>query len=213
MELKITDIVPIGGYNYRRDGDSYRAVCHKCLGTGFWNNNARFKCFTCNGLGTVGNLLDENGAHKRSDRLRQEQAIRDEVRRALDERREEEHLARQRERQAKADERQQAWDARVANTEHIGSLGELITVRGRVTTAKSVETVFGTTKLVIVKVSDTVVVKTFSTAGWVWEVEVGAEIELTGSVKSHEDYKGDRTTLLARCKYRLLVPAPSDKSL
>jgi hypothetical protein len=44
------------------------------------------------------------------------------------------------------------------------------------------------------------VVKTFTTAGWVHDVEIGDTVTLTATVKEHETYEGNKSTLVTRCK-------------
>jgi hypothetical protein len=54
--------------------------------------------------------------------------------------------------------------------------------------------------LVTARTADNEIVKTFTTAAWVRDAEVGQTVTLTGTVKDHETYEGTKSTLLTRCK-------------
>lgn len=86
---------------------------------------------------------------------------------------------------------------------YAGTKGEKITVTGPITRLVPVETNYGyspsTSMLVIVK-DGTTVAKMFTAAAWAFDVEQGAEVTITGTVKDHEEYRGTKQTVLTRPK-------------
>lgn len=82
---------------------------------------------------------------------------------------------------------------------HQGTVGEKLTVRGIVTRCLPVHSAYGTTTLVILE-TGTTVIKMFTTAKWVDDIETGHQVTLLGKVKAHEHYQGIPQTVLTRCK-------------
>ena len=60
-------------------------------------------------------------------------------------------------------------------------------------------TMYGGTHLVTV-FTDGGVVKTFTTARWLTDVNTGDRVTMTGTVKAHGEYEGRRETTLTRTK-------------
>jgi hypothetical protein len=54
--------------------------------------------------------------------------------------------------------------------------------------------------LIIGRTEEGEIVKTFTTASWSRDVEVGHTVTLTATVKAHEDYEGTKQTSITRAK-------------
>lgn len=87
-----------------------------------------------------------------------------------------------------------------AHLVHVGTVGEKITITGTVKVAKAIDTQFGLSRLLIVADADGNLIKAFTTAQFVWDVEVGDELTLTVTVKAHEVYEGVKQTVITRPK-------------
>jgi hypothetical protein len=83
---------------------------------------------------------------------------------------------------------------------YLGTVGEKMTVTGTVKVAKAIDTEYGLSRLLIVADADGNLVKAFTTAKFVWDVEVGDELTLTVTVKAHEVYEGVKQTVITRPK-------------
>jgi len=79
-------------------------------------------------------------------------------------------------------------------------IGEVVELTGVVTMATTVETQFGSSRLVIIKTDDYQVAKMFTTANWAWDVDFDEAITVKGTVGSHDDYQGTSQTTLKRPK-------------
>lgn len=90
------------------------------------------------------------------------------------------------------------------SNEYLGAKGEKITVTGTVTTARVINGYYGDRVLVVVQ-TETGLVKTFTTAEWAWDVAVGQEVEIAGTVKDLDEFRGERQTVLTRPKAKVLV--------
>lgn len=102
---------------------------------------------------------------------------------------------------------------RRAETEHAGTVGEKITVTGKITRLKPIQKHYGyqvTTSMLVIIESATTVAKTFTSASWAWEVRHGDEVTVTATVKAHEEYQGARQTTLVRPKLDSRTPADSE---
>jgi hypothetical protein len=64
----------------------------------------------------------------------------------------------------------------------------------------SVDTQFGTSRLIIVNTDNNEAVKMFTTASWSWDVNRDDNITVQGTVKSFDHYDGDAQTTLNRPK-------------
>lgn len=63
----------------------------------------------------------------------------------------------------------------------------------------TVNSMYGTSELYIFVDKDGNKYKTFY-SGRGWECETGDKVTLKGTVKKHEEYKGEKATMLTRCK-------------
>lgn len=84
--------------------------------------------------------------------------------------------------------------------EFIGEEGEKVVFDGEVVFSKLCDGLYGSSMMVVIKVSETVTVKTFSTAAWVWTEasNAGTKLSLKGTVKKNEIYEGVKSSLLTR---------------
>lgn len=104
----------------------------------------------------------------------------------------------------KQDERAQAA---AASSRHVGDRGQRLEMWVRVAFVKDLDGgQFGPTRLVRMEDVAGNVFVTFSSAGWVWDVEQGQELVLRATVKDHQEYQGVQQTVLTRCK---VVPEAS----
>jgi len=81
----------------------------------------------------------------------------------------------------------------------IGALDEKVTLSGTVTGVSFFEGSYGTSWLVKVA-TEAGAVKMFTTARGLRELEAGAAVTITGTVRSHDEFRGVRETLLGRPK-------------
>lgn len=197
------------GYVYVKlpSGDFARQ-CGKCAGTGLYDaptyvtdGRGRPFCFDCVGAGFTGKVhatLEDASKHATSLRKAQERrnAKRQAAAKERFERTKAEFEAEEAKRQAEAAAKAEAK----AKFQHFGTVGEKTEVTGEVVVLKSIETQFGTSRLVILKVDEVTEVKMFTSAGWTWEVAVGDTVTLTAWVKSHDVWDDQKTTMLARPK-------------
>lgn len=102
-----------------------------------------------------------------------------------------------------------AAQADKVETAYAGTLGQKLTVTGTVTVCSTVENNFGyhtTYSMLIVIVDGPTVAKMFTAAAWALDVEQGDTITVTGTVKAHEEYQGDKQTVLSRPKLVAVAP-------
>ena len=70
----------------------------------------------------------------------------------------------------------------------------------KVLCAKRVESDYGTSMLVVLETGDGDKLSTFATAAWVWGVHAGDTVTVTGTVKAHDEWDGEKRTVLTRTK-------------
>lgn len=87
-----------------------------------------------------------------------------------------------------------------AQQTYLGEIGTKIAATGTVLRAITVEGFYGRSRLIIVETADGNQVKTFGTGASLWRVERDDVVTISGTVKSHEMYEGDRQTVLTRTK-------------
>ncbi len=80
-------------------------------------------------------------------------------------------------------------------------VGQGVEATGTVTVAMWVDTMYGSTRLVVVETGDGVVVKTFSSSRAACSLERDQRVTVTGQVKAHEVYRDTKQTVLARPKF------------
>lgn len=93
---------------------------------------------------------------------------------------------------------------------YFGAEGDKVAVTGTVITAITVEGYHGSSRLIVVEGSgefEGVTAKAFGTAASLWETERGDVVEMTGTIKGHEEYQGTKQTTLTRTKIKALSAA------
>lgn len=88
-------------------------------------------------------------------------------------------------------------EGRVEST-YFGEIGKRYEIAGTVERVHYIDGHYGTTTLIVLADAEGHRFKWFATGSK--EVETGAAISLKGTVKSHEQYKGAKETVLTRCK-------------
>lgn len=175
--------------------DGFARVCGKCAGTGIYYRRIQTPdgwgtvqdvCFPCNGAGHVGKVYATAGEFDKAI------ATAEKARERRDAKRLAESLV-----TVVADvvaEETVAWTHLNAN------IGDTVTVAGTVAVAISVDTQFGTSRLIVVETANNESVKMFTTASWAWDVNRDDAITVQGTVKSFDNYDGQAQTMLNRPK-------------
>jgi hypothetical protein len=174
----------------------YDIDCGKCSGKGHINGFEHILsgvCFRCNGTGRAPSRLFTDAQliakAKRQQREEAKQAAKWAAGAAAryDEAWEEAHVE------------LEEFNARAART-FIGAVGEKISTTVTIDARIKIDSYYGT-KLLI-KMSDEAgnLLTTFTDAKWAWNSEAGDKLDITGTVKNHEIYRGDKQTVLTRCK-------------
>jgi len=216
MTAKLIKIDKNGSKHYEEE-----ITCPRCFGDGHYyiglmNGNGVLSphyggvCYKCNGTGRFLNKwiertpeyqakLDARRAKRQAERQAQIEAERQERERA------------KQERQRKEEEERLAREARIkaqkAISQHIGEVGERMTIKGTyVKTAWfEVDSFRGFGK-------DTIFIHIFKDASGnviVWKTSKGLDlceddtVQITGRVKEHSEYKDEKQTVLTRCKIEL----------
>ena len=196
-----------------------RVKCDRCGGDGIYKWGAVINgltqyagvCFKCNGLGWVVDewiertpeyqaKLDARRAAKRAKQEAEEQA-------KLDAERTEREAAEKAEAERKESERL-ALEAEKAISQFVGAVGEKLTV-----TAVYIGSPYFERKSFAGYGTETCYINTFKDADGnkiLWKTgrnvgsqyEVGQTVEITGTVKEHSEYKGEKQTVLIRCNFK-----------
>lgn len=82
-------------------------------------------------------------------------------------------------------------------SEYIGNVGERINLRAECVFNTQVSSMYGISDLYIFVTPAGDKIKTFY-SGYKWSCEVGETYHLTGTIKKHEEYRGEKSTLLTR---------------
>ncbi len=96
--------------------------------------------------------------------------------------------------------------------DHVGTLGEKITLTGVVRTALRVDgyTYHSPDSVLLVVDCGTAVAKMTTSAAWAYPVKVGDPLAVTGTVKAHTEWNGIKQTVLTRAKKH--DPLPTQES-
>jgi hypothetical protein len=190
---------PEGRSAVRRGEAAFGEPCWKCGGSGFLNYYSHYaegECFPCRGSGAERAKLYESPEALDAALTKRAKAA---------ERKAAKEAARQAEREAKAAkervEREAAAAAKAATYSTLAAeVGERVSVSGVVTLAKTCESQFGSSRLIVVETAAREVVKMFTTAAWAWPVEEGEEISLQAVVKAFDEFQGITQAVLLRPK-------------
>jgi len=99
------------------------------------------------------------------------------------------------------------------SVDHVGTVGEKVTLTGVVRTALRVDgyTFHSPASVLLVVDCGTAVAKMTTAAAWAYGVHVGDPLTVTGTVKAHTEWNGIKQTVLARPKKH--DPAPVQESM
>lgn len=84
----------------------------------------------------------------------------------------------------------------------VGTVGEKVTFKATILEVKEIQTQFGASLLIIMADENGNQLKSFSTAQFAYDAVVGNTYTVTGTIKSHDTYKGTKSTMLTRIKGR-----------
>ena len=189
----------------KKTNSGFRRACGRCAGTGFlahyanvWNGT----CFKCDGVGALGKSFataEECQAHLVKLELAREKR---------EAKREAERLAeleadrpRREAEEAKREAERIAHEAELAQWKHLSAeLGESVTVTGVVSVAVTIDTQWGSSRLIVIESAQREAIKLFTTAEWAWDVQSDEALTVTGVVKSFDNYDGKPQTVLNRPK-------------
>lgn len=98
-------------------------------------------------------------------------------------------------------ERQRERREAAAQSEYLGTPGERLQgLQATVVFVKDLEGNYGPKRLVKLLVRGRDLAVTFSTSAWVWDVQAGDQVVITGTVKEHSVYQDAKQTILTRTK-------------
>jgi hypothetical protein len=83
---------------------------------------------------------------------------------------------------------------------HVGQIGSKLEVEGVIRFIKDMQTNFGFSRLIVVKGYNGAEVKTFGSGSSLWNVHVGDKVKLSGTISNHDEYKGNKVTMIKRAK-------------
>ena len=101
----------------------------------------------------------------------------------------------------KADQQRETHRRQAAlKVEHVGSIGDKITLTGTVRTAIRVDgfTPRSPDNMMLIVGCGTAVAKMVTAAPWAYPVEIGDQLTITGTVKAHTEWNGIKQTVLTR---------------
>jgi hypothetical protein len=185
----------------------FARVCGKCAGSGiYWRQvltpngyqPVEDSCFPCAGSGYVGKVYSTVAAFDkaldRAEKARQRREAK---------RQEEINAGREAREIAQAEEAANAVIAQqdLASWKYLEArIGDKVSVRGTIVTAVSIDTDFGTSRLIVIETENRESVKLFTSAGWSFEVSRDEDITVEGTVKGFSEYEGQAQTVLNRPK-------------
>jgi hypothetical protein len=197
-----------GGSGYFRQSSAglFYKVCGKCGGDGiYWLKRQSANgwgvvpdvCFPCNGNGATGKGYSREEVEKK--------AVAYEKRKAAEQAKwEAEWEAGREQREAEEVRRAEAIAKRESERAQFvyfpAEVGDKVEVAGEVVMLREIESQFGVSMLVVVKVAEDCEVKMFSSASWVYEIEEGQRVVLKAEIKAHEEYDGKKQSQLVRPK-------------
>ena len=93
-------------------------------------------------------------------------------------------------------------------SEYVGTIGQTgLVLEAEVIFTKQIEGNYGTSTLISFVTDKGEVCKWFASGAW--DLEKGERITIRGSVKDHQEYRGEKQTVLTRCKITHRTPAAS----
>ena len=174
---------------------AFARVCGKCDGTGIYYRHIQTPdgwghvqdvCFPCKGDGYVGKAFPTAEAFDKARATAEKARERREAKRQAD------FIA--------TPVVETVVDEKIARVHLDAQIGDTVTITGTVAVAISVDTQFGTSRLIIVETDNNEAVKMFTTASWAWDTNRDDTVTIQGTVKSFDHYDGDAQTTLNRPK-------------
>lgn len=185
-------------------------TCPRCGGEGGsaeWIYTG-WTCYQCDGRGVVWSEWAERTPEYQA-KLDARRAARNAARQAeidaANAKRAAEQEACEAEREAERKAAEERERAERAKSQYVGEIGEKISTKATYAFTAYYDThdPFGRERRVYIhnfKVGDDVIV--WKTGTFPFHVEDGTEVELTGTIKAHDEYKGQKQTAVIRCKVR-----------
>ena len=169
-------------------------TCTKCAGRGVMQEFAATYdgvCFKCNGAKVIRVRVytPEEEAKREARRAKRDALQADKIR---------EQHAFYVERQAELNTMRDVANSSLAYLD--ASIGDTVQLDGTVTFMKPVDTQYGTSLLMKIRVDFEHEVKAFTSAQWAWSANTGDRVTVTGIVKSFDEYEGRKSTQLNRVK-------------
>lgn len=191
-----------GGFIRLADG-SYVEACVRCGGSGkhSWNNEMQSDvCFRCGGTNIDPNSsapINIERVYVIAGQRANAQARRDAKRQAEfeagREQREQERIEREK-LEAEAELKRSSWQVLP------DAIGEGVIISGEIEYFIDIESSYGWTRLVVILVDETHRVKTFTSANWAFNIKDGERITLAATIKEHDNYGGELSTVVNRPK-------------
>lgn len=105
--------------------------------------------------------------------------------------------------------------AKVAASRHYGAEGEKVAAApGIVRVAFNIESAYGVARMLVIEGTGDYAGVTFKIMGsgaTLWDADKGDEVEVTGTIKKHEEYEGVAQTAITRAKVKVTKPAAEEK--
>lgn len=193
--------------NYIKTKTGYVRPCWKCGGDGiYWmsgmtaNGPAARKdtCYPCDGTGlskkVFATLADLAEADARNEKARANRDAKQQAEWESKRGERELELARLEQVRLEQEAENNSWSYLD------GQIGDKVTVTGTISVAASIETQYGTSRLIVVETEDRKAVKLFTSAEWSWTAELTETVTITGAIKSFDEFNGRLQTQLVRPK-------------
>ena len=193
--------------NYVKTANGYARNCGKCGGNGiYWTtlmtaNGPTPKqdvCYPCDGTGHSAKVFAT------LEELQLADARNEKAREAREAKAQAEWEAKRPERELEAARLEQALlerEADDARWSHLdGEVGDKVTISGTISVATSIETQYGTSRLILIETPEFQTIKLFTSAEWSWTAELNTVVTVAGAIKSFDTYNGRPQTTLTRGK-------------
>jgi hypothetical protein len=193
------------GYPYIATPGGIARPCTRCNGVrriNQWQHVEGGVCFRCGGEGVEAKRFASVEAYEAHEAKRYQAQAQRQARDEAKHQAQAEAYRVEAEAEAKRQaEARQAREAESAQWSHVeGVEGDRVTVAGTVAVAVSIDTDYGTSRLIVIETPERQAVKVFTTAEWAWGVERGEAITVVGAIKAHTVYEGRPQTQLVRPK-------------
>lgn len=173
-----------------------KAPCGRCAGSGtyYWatfQGHDSGDCFKCNGTGLVKVRVfsDEHRAKLDAQKAKRDAKKAEETRLAF---------------AIETEAHAEMLALRAIQNDSFkfidANIGDAVEVEGVISAIAEIETKFGSSLLVVIRVDFEHEIKTFTSANWAYSANVGDKVTARGTVKALDEYKGRKATQLTRVK-------------